>query len=179
MKVAPLYLPKPESFLEKIHCAIDKDGGFGRPLLRRQLAERVEDNINLEDYWMDKDDLAIAKILIEAIYNNVTKEKVVLVPDDPLCHVITATQPWGPDGFEWAGVQMEIEDRCHCLIPGSMDLNTVTVGDFVRAVKSLTGTAMVYPKKPQGRLCTWRGILCTIIIVTLVILWLYYTREGS
>ena len=164
--VQPLFLPKPESFLEKVHYAIDRDGGFGKPLLRRQLAERVENNINLEEYWTDKDDLAIAKILIEAIYNNVTKEKMVLVPDDPLCHVITATQPWGPDGFEWTDVQMEIEDRCHCLMPRDVDWNTATVGDLVTAVKPLVGTAMVYPKpKPK-----WGGCIVWIIVGILGVL---------
>ena len=63
----PLFLSKPESFWEKVHYVVNIDGEYGRRSLLAQLTERVQNNINLEEYWTDKDDLAIAKIVIDAM----------------------------------------------------------------------------------------------------------------
>ena len=131
MKVTPLYLPKPESFWDKVHYAIDRDGTYAHRFLLRQLAERVENNIKLEDYWTDEDSLTIVKITMEAIYK-VSRVKALLLPNDLLDFWCTM---FGDD-METAEILCEVETRCHCSVSEEDFGKCKTFGDLVAFWKS-------------------------------------------
>jgi len=140
-----------------------------RQFLRRQLSERVENHISLDEYWTDKDDLAIAKILVEAIYK-ASRINAPLLPDDPLDLVVTVAQ--SEVGMEWADVIMEVEDSRDCSIFEEDMEKFKTVGDFVAVVKS--APARLPPSPQEKARIRQNRVGCLIILGIIAILILYF-----
>jgi len=164
--------------------------GWKRRYLLRQLAERVENNINLEDYWANKDDLTIAEILIEAI-DKFARKRTPLLPDDPIELVAIVVDP-SPNSITiweiisrmtdadwiWVDILTEIADRLNCTIPEEGWDNVKTVADFVTVIKSQplpSSPAPLAPPVPRKKLkLNWWGIGCLTIWLAMTLLILYF-----
>ena len=143
-----------------------------RGFLLDQLAERVKNNINFEDYWTDKDDLAIAKIISEVIYGH-TRIKIPLLPDDPIELVWFVVDPPALiDDLLLVEIFMDIEDRCNCAISEVSFEKMKTFADFVAVVKSSPPPS---PPTPREKVKTnWWGVGCFTVWAAVTLLIVYF-----
>jgi len=109
-------------------------------ILREQLEYRQKNNINLGEYWIDTEDLAIVKLIGEAVYvYGETRIKAPLLPDDPLYLLVLLAN--SPDGMHWVGVLVDVEKKCNCFfsdkdVDALYNDRCMTIRDFVELIKS-------------------------------------------